>query len=492
MPITRSQFAGVDNAANFEEVETSTTFGSSEAQLPGRLRPLHRSAICGRCIESAVPAPSSSRAAPVAAPQEEVLAVPPVQRPPAGAAFSILVEGAERDKLMERLNEFRRCSPRVFDGEKVDHWIVEKWLMHMENLFRDTFVEERDRVWLATHHLDGEAYRWWFDFQEHPNTDLAAITWTRFKELLLAHYFLTSVKRKMEQDLRSLRQGTALWPRLRPSIYRFVQSSNLQTYPEVVDRALIVESGAAEMQERREGLDRGKAKRPATEGAGQTHSRRPPKYPRSQQRGRGPAPQRGGLERRRPFPCVICGGPHDPPQCPQRADRCFQCGQEGHVRTECPRSFSPASSTASAPALPATSQGTPSAQYQSGRQPVQRQSEGSRQARVAACMPLRPRRRRRLGMWLQVMVPEHTLDIREFCPSCAIRVEDWIMPVDLLALRKLGEFDVVLGMDWLTRYYTTIDCKHRTVTFREPGQVEVIFRGCQSSFFHDDDQLVSS
>nr|CAD1835028.1 unnamed protein product [Ananas comosus var. bracteatus] len=323
---------------------------------------------------------------------------------------------------MERLNEFRRCSPRVFDGEKVDHWIVEKWLMHMEKLFRDTFVEERDRVWLATHHLDGEAYRWWLDFQDHPSTDLAAITWTRFKELLLAHYFPTSVKRKMEQDLRSLRQGdrtVAEYERefsrllhcvpfivrddedkarifergLRPSIFRFVQSSNLQTYREVVDSALIVESGAADVQEQREARDKGKAKRPAAEGASQMHSRRPPKHPRSQQRGRGSVTHRGGSDRRRPSPCVICGGPHYPPQCPQRAGRCFQCGQEGHVRTECPRGSSPAPSTASAPALPAVSHGTPSAQYQPGRHPSSARARDLDRPRVGACTPLRPRRR---------------------------------------------------------------------------------------------------
>nr|CAD1837519.1 unnamed protein product [Ananas comosus var. bracteatus] len=118
-----------------------------------------------------------------------------------------MVEGAERERLMNRLNEFRRCSPRIFDGEKADHWIVEKWLMHMEKLFRDTFVEERDRVWLATHHLDGEAYSWWLGIQDNPNTDLVAISWKRFKELLLEHYFPVSVKRKMEQDLREMRQG---------------------------------------------------------------------------------------------------------------------------------------------------------------------------------------------------------------------------------------------------------------------------------------------
>nr|CAD1834978.1 unnamed protein product [Ananas comosus var. bracteatus] len=254
MPITCSQSAGADDAAHLEEVDTSATSGSGEVQelrtqlaaltnlvtqqaeaarqqteaarrqeaQMKRLEDLLLQQAASRETQAPTPpapvvdvapraqspAPSYSRAAPADAAQEEAIAAPPVQRPPVGAAFPTLVEGAERDRLMERLNEFRRCSPRIFDGEKVDHWIMEKWLMHMEKLFRDTFVEERDRVWLATHHLDGEAYRWWLDLQENPSTDLATITWKKFKELLLAHYFPTSVKRKMEQDLRNLRQGT--------------------------------------------------------------------------------------------------------------------------------------------------------------------------------------------------------------------------------------------------------------------------------------------
>nr|CAD1827325.1 unnamed protein product [Ananas comosus var. bracteatus] len=41
MPITRSQSAGADNAANFEEVETSATSGSSEVrELRGQLAAL--------------------------------------------------------------------------------------------------------------------------------------------------------------------------------------------------------------------------------------------------------------------------------------------------------------------------------------------------------------------------------------------------------------------------------------------------------------------
>nr|CAD1832720.1 unnamed protein product [Ananas comosus var. bracteatus] len=127
-----------------------------------------------------------------------------------------------------------------------------------------------------------------------------------------------SVKRKMEQDLREMRQRdrtVAEYERefsrllhcvpfvvqddedkahifergLRPSIFWLVQSSNLQTYRDVVNYALIMETGAADLQERREGSYKGKGKRPAAEGASQTHSWRPPRHPRnrSQSRGRG-------------------------------------------------------------------------------------------------------------------------------------------------------------------------------------------------------------
>nr|CAD1839618.1 unnamed protein product [Ananas comosus var. bracteatus] len=59
---------------------------------------------------------------------------------------------------------------------------------------------------------------------------------------------------------------------------------------------------------------------------------------------------------------------------------CYLCDQEGHFQLDCPRGPAPAPSSASAPASPGPSQGTPPAHYQAGRPPVQRQTEGSWQA----------------------------------------------------------------------------------------------------------------
>nr|CAD1837155.1 unnamed protein product [Ananas comosus var. bracteatus] len=118
MPITRSQSAGADNAANLEEVETSAISGSGKVrELRGQLAALtdmvaqqteaaHRQEARMKRLEDLLlqqaaasretqaptppapvvdvaprapsPAPSSSRAAPAAAPQEEAIAAPPL------------------------------------------------------------------------------------------------------------------------------------------------------------------------------------------------------------------------------------------------------------------------------------------------------------------------------------------------------------------------------------------------------------------------------
>nr|CAD1825787.1 unnamed protein product [Ananas comosus var. bracteatus] len=57
------------------------------------------------------------------------------------------------------------------------------------------------------------------------------------------------------------------------------------------------------------------------------------------------------------------------------------------------------------------------------------------------------------------------------------------MPVNLLVLNRMKGFDIVLGIDWLSKYHATIDCKSKVITFCEPGQKEVVYRACKSSLF---------
>ena len=41
----------------------------------------------------------------------------------------------------------------------------------------------------------------------------------------------------------------------------------------------------------------------------------------------------------------------------------------------------------------------------------------------------------------------------------------------------MSEFDVILGMDWLTAYRVVIDCERRRVTAYTPDDARVTFQG---------------
>ena len=44
-----------------------------------------------------------------------------------------------------------------------------------------------------------------------------------------------------------------------------------------------------------------------------------------------------------------------------------------------------------------------------------------------------------------------------------------------MILLDIHDFDVILGMDWLSRHHATVDCYRKEVRFCRPGQTEVVF-----------------
>ena len=57
-------------------------------------------------------------------------------------------------------------------------------------------------------------------------------------------------------------------------------------------------------------------------------------------------------------------------------------------------------------------------------------------------------------------------------------------PADLAAL-DMRDFDVVLGMDWLSRHKATLDCYKKEVKLRRPGKLKVKFRGIRRELSSD-------
>ena len=68
----------------------------------------------------------------------------------------------------------------------------------------------------------------------------------------------------------------------------------------------------------------------------------------------------------------------------------------------------------------------------------------------------------------------HSVIVNRVYRDCPIRIREYEFPRDLIEL-SFREFDVILGMDWLSRHQVVVDCRMKQVTLRTPSGKEVTF-----------------
>ena len=65
--------------------------------------------------------------------------------------------------------------------------------------------------------------------------------------------------------------------------------------------------------------------------------------------------------------------------------------------------------------------------------------------------------------------------IDQICRDCELEISGILLMVDLRVM-DISEFDVILGMDWLTAHRVIIDCECKKVTYTRDG-IRVTFKG---------------
>ena len=66
--------------------------------------------------------------------------------------------------------------------------------------------------------------------------------------------------------------------------------------------------------------------------------------------------------------------------------------------------------------------------------------------------------------------------IDRICRGCELEISGILLTVDLRVM-DMSEFEVILGMDWLTAHRVIIDCDRMRVTAYTPDGTYVVFQG---------------
>ena len=83
---------------------------------------------------------------------------------------------------------------------------------------------------------------------------------------------------------------------------------------------------------------------------------------------------------------------------------------------------------------------------------------------------------------LYVSSPLGRARIGMICCGCELEISGTLLTVDL-RIMDMSEFDVILGMDWLTSYRVVIDCERRRVTAYTQDGTRVVFQGDKHDIF---------
>ena len=73
----------------------------------------------------------------------------------------------------------------------------------------------------------------------------------------------------------------------------------------------------------------------------------------------------------------------------------------------------------------------------------------------------------------------HSVRVNRLYKNCPLLVHDREFSVDLIAL-PFHEFDLILGMDWLSKHRAIVDCNKKIVQLKCSDLSEVIVQGIRS------------
>ncbi|XP_074343065.1 uncharacterized protein LOC141680861 [Apium graveolens] len=198
-------------------------------------------------------------------------------------------------------------------------------------------------------------------------------------------------------------------------------------------------------------------------------------------------------------PCTTCGGHHPGRACYRQTGACFLCGSISHRAKDCTVSRNPGGGGAGGGSgsgsqqnpiarvfaltanQAAANSGTVSGTLLVGRRDTYVLFDTSSTHSDVSLSFVH-----HLGVAPSLLYPHisiatpmgNSVIISDIYPECPIVVGDRNYKVNLLPM-EMHDFDVILGMDWLSEHRATIDCQGKRVIFGDADKPEFVYQGSQ-------------
>ncbi|XP_073017793.1 uncharacterized protein [Primulina eburnea] len=142
-------------------------------------------------------------------------------------------------------------------------------------------------------------------------------------------------------------------------------------------------------------------------------------------------------------PCPLCNYRHIG-ECRRNTCACFNCGKMGHRIANCP-------------------------------EPLKKMTWSDTNAT--------PTNQKRIKPMLILVEPfriatptSKTIETHKIHRNCIVYINEHTFNAELIQVNMV-EFDVILGMDWLSKSHAIVDCRRKIIKLRTPSQKEITYHG---------------
>nr|XP_043630094.1 uncharacterized protein LOC122601396 [Erigeron canadensis] len=405
------------------------------------------------------------------------------------------VTGERIYKKKFTFRDFEVCHPPEYHGDR-DPIVFTRWISEIEAAFRTSQCPSHLKVIFAVGMLRNSGKRWWDGLLAVKKEALDDVEWPEFKTMFLKEFRSEAEVTKLRSEFLNDCQGNMslnefraqfldkaqfcpeflendqllkeqFYLKLRKNLREKISLRQMESFPMLADVARDHEIELSRLDDsdlkRKHEDTNSPNKRHRQEGSSGNHSNRRNVFFCRQCK-----KNHSGVCRAAEKRCYTCGkSGHTSRECksrPQKPIICFKCFEEGHMRSSCPKL-------------------TEEERLEERRREAERknaQAHGNQRGRsfvATRVIHVIPVNKSSLDNSLQVEVGNGRMElVNDVYKGCEIKISSELFQADLIPF-PMGEFDIILGMDWLSSYNAKITCDEKAIYLKTSKGEDLVVNG---------------